>query len=77
MSRQAKNQSSLSRAARVHVIAHQEGWAIKQEGQSRASKICSTKEAAVRNASQVAVKGQDVVVHKKDGSIQSWKRIVK
>lgn len=76
MGKKAKTQSNSSRTSRVHVIARQEGWAIKQEGQSRTSKIYSTKEAAVRNASQVGMKGE-VIVHKKDGSIQSWKRMVK
>jgi uncharacterized protein DUF2188 len=58
---------------RIHVISRDGGWAVKKEGSSRASKIYSTKDAAVRGAKKTS-KGQDVVVHKKDGSIEKWYR---
>jgi hypothetical protein len=46
---------------------------VKKEGSSRASKIYSTKDAAVRGAKKTS-KGQDVIVHKRDGSIEKWYR---
>lgn len=46
---------------------------MKKEGNTRASKIYSTKDAAVKGARKTS-KGQDVVVHKKDGSIEKWYR---
>jgi hypothetical protein len=58
---------------RIHVISRNDGWAVKKEGSSRASKIYSTKNAAVKGARKTS-KGHDVVVHKKDGSIEKWYR---
>ena len=58
---------------KIHVISRQGGWAVKKEGNTKASKVYSTKDAAVRGARESS-KGQDIVVHKKDGSIQRWQR---
>ncbi len=57
---------------RIHVIARDRGWAVKREGASRAAKVHDSKEAAVRHAKSIP--RQDVVVHRKDGSIQKWER---
>jgi hypothetical protein len=58
---------------RIHVISRNGGWAVKKEGNAKASKIYSTKDAAVKGARKTS-KGHDVVVHKKDGSIEKWYR---
>ena len=60
------------RRDRVHVIARDRGWAVKREGASRAARVHDSKEAAVRHAKSIP--RQDVVVHRKDGSIQKWER---
>ena len=60
--------STSSNSKKVHVISRNGGWAVKKEGNSRASKIYSTKDATVTGA-RSSSKGSDVVVHKKDGSI--------
>ena len=65
--------STSSKNGRIHVISRKDGWAVKKEGNTRASKIYSTKDAAVKGAKRSS-KGQDVVVHKKDGSIEKWQR---
>ena len=64
-------------AKRVHVISRKSGWAVKKEGNSRASKIYSNKETAVKKASKLREGGHDVVIHKKDGSIQKWDKATK
>lgn len=69
-------QKSIQRdsvTGRFHVIARNEGWAVKKEGSARAAKIYPTKVAAVKGASQAAAKKADVVVHRKDGSIAKWR----
>jgi uncharacterized protein YdaT len=57
---------------RIHVISRKDGWAIKKEGNPKASEIYSTKDAAVKDAKKFASKGHDVVVHRRDGTIQEW-----
>ena len=63
-----------SSAKRVHIISRDDGWAVKKEGASRASRIYENKEAAIENAKRLQRTGHDVVVHKKDGSIQKWEK---
>mgnify|MGYP005844457793 CR=1 FL=1 len=59
---------------RTHVLKRESGWAVKKEGAQRATKVYSTKEEAVKSAEKSRKSGSDVVVHKKDGSIQQWKK---
>ena len=63
-----------SASKRVHIISRDNGWAVKKEGASRASRIYENKETAVENAKKLRRTGHDVVVHKKDGSIQKWEK---
>lgn len=67
----ARKAASSKKNGKVHVISRQSGWAVKSEGTSRASKIYKTKNEAVKGAKSTS-KGRDVVVHKKDGSIERW-----
>lgn len=70
--------ASKSRATpRVHVISRKDGWAVKREGLSKASRIYDSKPAAVTGARNLQIRGKrghDVVVHKRDGSIQKWEK---
>ena len=60
---------------RIHVISRNKGWAVKRHGAIRASKLYFNKNAAIRDAEKMAeIKGCDLVVHKRDGSVQSWKK---
>jgi hypothetical protein len=65
--------STSSKNGRIHVISRSGGWAVKKEGNTKASKIYSTKDAAVKGASKSS-KGRDIIVHKKDGSIEKWQK---
>ena len=59
---------------RVHIISRKDGWAIKKEGKTRASKIYNNKKSAVSSARKLREKGHDVIIHKKDGSIKKWEK---
>jgi hypothetical protein len=70
----AKRSTSVSpKNQRVHVISRKDGWAVKKEGNTKATRVFDRKEAAVDGARKLS-KGHDVIVHKKDGSIQRWER---
>ncbi len=59
---------------RTHVVKRDSGWAVKKEGAKRASKVYTTKEEAVKGAQIDKKSGRDLVIHKKDGSIQKWEK---
>jgi len=68
----SKKQSSSPK--RTHVVKRESGWAVKKEGAKRATKVYQTKEEAVKGAQKDRDSGSDVVIHKKDGSIQKWEK---
>lgn len=79
MAKQSQNQSALaekfSQAAannsgRVHVVPSRDGWAVKKEGVTRALVVKPTKATAVKAAKDIK-SASKVVVHKRDGTIQS------
>jgi uncharacterized protein YdaT len=55
----------------VHVMPHENGWAIKKENAKQASFTFETKEKAMNKAREMAAdQSMEIVIHKKDGSIQ-------
>ncbi len=71
----AKMTDSFRKAAstnsrRVHVIPTKDGWAVKKEGAIRASVVTSSRADAVKAANNIKFV-ERIVVHKKDGTIQS------
>jgi len=66
--------SRKSTSKRVHIISRRNGWAIKKQRASRASKIYKKKETAIKKAQKLRKTGHDVIIHKKDGSIQKWEK---
>jgi uncharacterized protein YdaT len=66
-----------TRNKRVHVIKRDKGWAVKKQGASRASRIYKSKDEAVEKAQKFKKSGHDLVIHKKDGSIQKWEKTKK
>ena len=62
--------AASTNSGRVHVVPSKDGWAVKKEGAKRASVVTSTKGSAVKAANNLksAVR---IVVHKKDGTIQT------
>lgn len=62
---------------RVHIIKRDNGWAVKKQGAQKASKIYETKEKAKKGANPLRKNGHDLVIHKRDGSIEEWKKASK
>ena len=58
---------------RVHVVPSKDGWSVKKEGAKRSTAVRPTKEGALKAARNVK-SAERIVVHKKDGTIQSNKK---
>jgi len=53
-----------------HVVSHQNGWAVKANNATRASKITNTKQEAIEFGRELSKKNEaELIVHKKDGTI--------
>ncbi len=59
---------------RAHIIKRENGWAVKKEGNSKATKVYKTQGDAVKGAQKLRSNGHDLVIHKKDGSIRDWQK---
>ncbi|MYL30230.1 DUF2188 domain-containing protein [Halobacillus halophilus] len=54
-----------------HVLPHENGWAVKAEDAEKPSNVFERKQEAVHRAEEIAEnKETQVIIHKKDGSIQ-------
>jgi len=55
-----------------HIVRRPDGnWAVKGEGNKRASSLQPTQERAIRDATRIARrKGAEVVIHGRDGKIR-------
>lgn len=58
-------------ASRTHIIKRKDGWAVKKQGSSKASKVYTKQSDAIRGAKNMK-SASEIVVHKKDGSIRQW-----
>lgn len=55
----------------IHVVPHQDGWATKKEGSSRAGRVTDTQKQAIDQAVTQAKRDKvEVVIHRKDGTIR-------
>lgn len=55
----------------IHVVPHQDGWAVKKEGGDRASRVVDTQKEALDIAREQARREKvEVVTHRKDGRIR-------
>ena len=55
----------------IHVVPHEDGWAVTREGGERASSVHPRKEDAMREARDMGRRDHvEVVEHGKDGKIQ-------
>lgn len=53
-----------------HVVPHEGGWAVKGEGNSRATVITNTKQEAIDRAREIAQnQGTELVIHNRNGQI--------
>ena len=55
----------------IHVVPHEDGWATKKEGASRAGSVHDTKADALEQAREQAKREHvELVIHRQDGTIQ-------
>jgi len=59
---------------RAHIIKRDNRWAVKKEGNTKATKVYETQNAAVKGAQKLRSNGHDIIIHKKDGSILNWQK---
>ncbi len=62
----------MSSKRNQHVVPHADGWAVRGEGTERASGVFDTKVEATEAGRSIARnQGTELVIHGKDGRIQS------
>lgn len=55
-----------------HVVTHPDGWAVKGEGNERATSVHSTQAEAIEAAREIARHQQsELLIHGRDGQIRS------
>lgn len=55
----------------VHVVSHEDGWAVKKEGNQRASSVHPTQKAAIDSGRDAArLERSELVIHRRDGRIR-------
>jgi hypothetical protein len=54
-----------------HVVPHEQGWAVKGEGNSRASTVHPTQRAAIDAARESAISNRsELLIHGRNGQIR-------
>ncbi|WP_088339932.1 DUF2188 domain-containing protein [Robiginitalea sediminis] len=54
-----------------HVVPHEEGWAVRREGNTRITSRHRRQDTAIRKARQIARRHKaDVIIHRADGTIR-------
>ena len=62
----------MAKGKNQHVVPTENGWAIKGEGNSRATRTFNTKEEALEMGKRIAQNQKsELVIHGKDGAIQN------
>ena len=57
---------------RIHVVTHDDGWAVKWEGKSNPESVHATQKEAIDAGSALAQKHEaDLVVHRQDGTFRN------
>jgi len=54
----------------LHVVPHDQAWAVKREGNERASSTHQTQKEAIDAARDLAKELDDIVIHRADGTIR-------
>jgi len=54
----------------LHVVPHNNDWAVKREGNERASSTHPTQKEAIDSARELAKELDDIVIHRADGTIR-------
>ena len=63
------------RTRNQHVVPHQDGWAVKGEGNERYTAVYKYQEDAIDRAREIAINYRSsVIIHREDGSIRDRRR---
>jgi len=55
-----------------HVVPHEDGWAVRGEGNERVTSVHPTKQDAIDRGREIARnQGSELIIHGTDGKIQS------
>lgn len=62
----------MSKGKNQHVVSHPDGWAVKGEGNSKATRVVDTQAEAIKIAQDIARNQQsDTKIHGRDGKIRA------
>lgn len=62
----------MSKKKNQHVVKHQDGWAVKGAGNSKATLVTHTQKEAIQKAEEIARNQQsDTKIHSRDGKIRA------
>lgn len=66
-----KGCSKVSKGKNQHVVPHLKGWAVRGEGNRKATKVTRTQKEAIEIAIRIAKnQGSEVVIHDRKGRIR-------
>jgi hypothetical protein len=54
----------------LHVLPHNDGWAVKREGNERATSTHATQKEAIDASRTLAQEGDEIVIHRQDGTVR-------
>src|SRR3954469_19264216 len=54
----------------LHVVPHEQNWAVRREGNDRVSSTHPTQKEAIEAARELAKERDDIVIHRPDGTIR-------
>ena len=61
----------MARRGYQHVVPHPDGWAVRGEGNSRATSVHDTQREAINVAREIARnQGGELLIHGRDGQIR-------
>ena len=61
----------MTRRGYQHVVPHPDGWAVRGEGNSRATSVHDTQREAINVAREIARnQGGELLIHGRDGQIR-------
>jgi len=67
----SSRQSSRGRTWHQHVVPHENGWAVRREGNKKITSKHKKQSTAMRKAKSLACKHKaDVIIHRQDGTIR-------
>jgi len=62
----------MARGKNQHVVKHDDGWAVKGYGNSKATKVTNTQDEAIRIAQDIARNQKsDTKIHGRNGKIRT------